>query len=113
MCGSAGSGIWVLKGDLIHRMPVANLDHQSVQWRTRGSYDTAWVTPRPDCLFQRMNMEQQSDHKTKDSIWDGVVGFLRQDRSLFVSMVCFGRGANGVDSEPVRQFRITHPLAQR
>ena len=39
VCGTARSGIWVLKGDLRSRvLPV------------RNTHDTAWVTPWHDCL---------------------------------------------------------------
>ena len=31
----------MLKGDTRGRMPPANLDHLSVQWRKQGSYDMA------------------------------------------------------------------------
>ena len=51
VCGTAKSG-------------VCNLDHLSVQWRMRGSYDTAWVTPGRGCLCaDALDVEQQSDHQ--------------------------------------------------
>ena len=66
VCGTAGSGIWVLKGDSRGRMPPANLDHLNVQWRSRDH------TTRPGsrqgttvCVPSRMDEEQQADHKPK------------------------------------------------
>ena len=50
VCGTARSGIWVLKGNARTRMFPANLDYLRVGWRKRGTYETAWVTPGHDCL---------------------------------------------------------------
>ena len=50
VCGITGSGIWVLKVGARTRMLPANLDHLRVGWRTRGSCETAWVTPGHNCL---------------------------------------------------------------
>ena len=50
VCGTAQSGIWVLKGNARTRMSPANLDHLRVGWRKQGSYETAWVTPGHDCI---------------------------------------------------------------
>ena len=50
VCGTAGSGIWVPKGDARARMLPDNLDHFLAGWMTRGTYETAWVTPLHDCL---------------------------------------------------------------
>ena len=44
-------------------MLPANLDHLRVEWRTRGSYETAWVTPGHNCLFTSVVTEQLSDRK--------------------------------------------------
>ena len=75
VCGTAGSGVWVLKGDSRGRMLPGNLDHLSVRWRKWGSYDTAWVTPGHDCLYSYAcghgpAVRPQADN----SIWDGVIG---------------------------------------
>ena len=50
VCGTARSGIWVLKGNARARMFPNNLDHLRVEWMKRGAYKTAWVTPGHDCL---------------------------------------------------------------
>ena len=109
VCGTARSGIWVLKGDARGRKLPANLDHLSVQWRKWRSYDTAWVTPNHDvlCSYACVDMEQQWLHLGWSS-W-----FVEQGRTHFVSVVCKRRGANGSELEPVRGFRIMYPLAQR
>ena len=49
VCGTARSGIWVLKGNASTRMLPEYLDHLRVRWISRGSYETAWVTPGHDC----------------------------------------------------------------
>ena len=104
VCGSAESGIWVLKGDARARVLPANLDRLRVEWR---QHETAWVTPGYDCrVHMRMDVEQQSDPQTKDFIWKGVI-------SLWGTLVCKRECANGSESEPVRWFRFIHPLAQR
>ena len=50
VCGTARSGIWVLKGDARARKQSDNLEHLRVERRTRGSYETALVTPGHVCL---------------------------------------------------------------
>ena len=50
VCGTAQSGIWVLKGNARTCMFLANLDHFRVEWMKQGTYKTAWVTPKHDCL---------------------------------------------------------------
>ena len=75
VCGTAGSGIWVLKGDRRCRMLPANLYHRIVQWRKRGSHDTAWVTPGHDCLCSHSCGQGAAVRpQTNNSIWDGVIG---------------------------------------
>ena len=64
VCGTAQSGIWVLKGNARTCMFPASLDHLRVEWMMRGTYKTAWVTPGHDCLCSyKYGLEQQSDHK--------------------------------------------------
>ena len=43
-------GFGVLKGNARARMLPENLDHVRVRWISRGTYETAWVTPGHDCL---------------------------------------------------------------
>ena len=50
VCGTAWSGIWVLKGNARARTLHDKLDHLRVGWRPQGSNETAWVTPGHDCL---------------------------------------------------------------
>ena len=38
-------GFGVLKGNARARMLPENLDHLPVEWISRGTYETAWVTP--------------------------------------------------------------------
>ena len=65
VCETAQSGIWVLTANARTRMLPENLDHLRVGWICWGSYETAWVTPRHDCLcpYASMDVEQLSDHK--------------------------------------------------
>ena len=82
VCGTAYSGVWVLKGDARARVLPANLDHLSVQRRKRGSYETAWVTPGHDCTcsyaYRRVAAVRP---QTNGSVWNGVVG-VGQGRTL-------------------------------
>ena len=52
VCETARSGIWVLKGNARTRMLPENLDHLPVRWISRGTYETAWVTPGHDCFIK-------------------------------------------------------------
>ena len=75
VCGTALSGIWVLKGVARARMLPDNLDHLRVGWRPRGSYETAWVTRGHDCLCPyKCGHGAVVRPQTDDAIWDGVIG---------------------------------------
>ena len=74
VCGTAQSGIWVLKGNARTCMFPANLDHLRVGWRKQGSYKTAWVTPGHDCLCSyKYGHGAAVRPQTNDAIWDGVI----------------------------------------
>ena len=88
MCSTARSEIWVLKGDARARMIPANLEHLHVEWRRRGSCETAWVTPGHDCLCSySYGHEAAVRPKTKDAIWDGIIG-LWSSVALLLSPWC-------------------------
>ena len=75
VCGTARSGIWVLKGNARARMLPENLDHLRVRWISRGSYETAWVTPGHDCLCSYQYGHGAAVRpQTNDAIWPGVIG---------------------------------------
>ena len=75
VCGTARSGIWVLKGNARARMLPENLDHLRVRWISRGSYETAWVTPGHDCLCSYQYGHGAAVRpQTNDAIWHGVIG---------------------------------------
>ena len=74
VCGTAQSGIWVLKHNVRARMLPDNLDHPRVGWISRGSYETAF-TPWHDCLCHyQCGRGAAVRPQTDDAIWDGVVG---------------------------------------
>ena len=73
VCGTARSGIWVLKGNARPRMLPENLDHLRVRWISRGTYETAWVTPGHDCLCPYQYGCGAVRPQTYDPIWDGVI----------------------------------------
>ena len=50
VCGTARSGIWVLKGNARTCMFPANVDCFRVEWMKQGAYKTAWVAPGHGCL---------------------------------------------------------------
>ena len=76
VCGTARSGIWVLKGNARTCMFPANLDYLRVEWMKRGSYKTAWITPGHDCLcaYKYRRGAAAVRPQTNDAIWDGVIG---------------------------------------
>ena len=75
VCGTTQSGIWVLKGNARTRMLPENLDHLRVGWISRGTYETAWVTPGHDCLCSyKYGRGAAVRPQTNNAIWDGVVG---------------------------------------
>ena len=79
VCGTAESGIWVLKGIARTCMFPANLDHLRVEWTKRGSYKTAWVTPGHDCLCSyKYGHGAAVRPQTKNAIWHGVIGLWRR-----------------------------------
>ena len=74
VCGTARSGIWVLKGNARTCMSPANLDHLRVEWMKRGSYKTAWVTPGHDCLCSyKYGHGAAVRPQTNNAIWDGLL----------------------------------------
>ena len=75
VCETARSGIWVLKGNARTRMLPENLDHLPVRWISRGTYETAWVTPGHDCLCSYQYGHGAAVRpQTNDAIWHGVIG---------------------------------------
>ena len=69
--------IWVLKGNARARMLPDNLDHLRVGWESRGSYETAWVTPGHDCLCPyQYGRGAAVRPQTNNAIWDGVIRLL-------------------------------------
>ena len=70
VCGTARSGIWVLKGNARACMFLVNLDHLQ-----RGAYKTARVTPGHDSLCSHKYGHGAAVRpQTGNAIWDGVVG---------------------------------------
>ena len=52
-----------------------NIDHLRVGWISRGSYETAWVTPGHDCLCSyHYGRGAAVRPQTNDAIWNGVIG---------------------------------------
>ena len=75
VCSTTRSGIWVLKGNARARMLPENLDHLRVRWISRGTYETAWVTPGHDCLCSYQYGHGAAVRpQTNDAIWRGVIG---------------------------------------
>ena len=75
VCGTAQSGIWVLKGNARTCMFPANLDHLRVEWTKRCTYKTAWITPVHDCVCSyKYGHGAAVRPQTNNAIWDGVVG---------------------------------------
>ena len=65
----------MLKGNARARMLPENLDHLRVRWISRGTYETAWVTPGHDCLCSYQYGHGAAVRpQTNDAIWRGVIG---------------------------------------
>ena len=96
VCGSAGLGIWVLKGEPRGRTLPANLDHLSVRWRKWGSCDTAWVTTGHDCLCSYAHGHGAAvGLQTSPSIWDGVIGLWGRVTPLLSPLCAKGEFPSG------------------
>ena len=75
VCSTARSGIWVQKGNARARMLPENLDHLRVRWISRGTHETAWVTPGHDCLCSYQYGHGAAVRpQTNNAIWDGFIG---------------------------------------
>ena len=114
VCGTAQSGIWVLKGNARTFMFPANLDHLRVEWMKRGTYKTAWVTPGHNSLCSYKNGHGAAVRpQTNNAIWDGIIG-LWSRVAPFLSPWCGKKDVpTGVNLNKVRWFRIIYSLAQR
>ena len=112
VCETARSGIWVLKGNARTRMLPENLDHLPVRWISRGTYETAWVTPGHDCLCSYQYGHGAAVRpQTNDAIWRGVIGFVGQGRAPLVTLVWQEGIANGCELEPVLRSKFMYSLA--
>ena len=113
VCGTARSGIWVLKGNARTCMFPANLDHFRVEWIKQGTYKTAWVTRGHDCLCPyQYGRGAAVRPQTNDAIWDGVVSLWGRV-APFLSPWCGKKDVATGEPEPVRWSRISHSLAWR
>ena len=84
VCGTARSGIWVLKGNARTRMLLENLGHLRVGWSSRGSYEAAWVTPGHECLCPyKYGHGAAVRPQTNNAIWHGVIGFWGRSRPSY------------------------------
>ena len=60
------------------------LDHLRVRWISRGSYETAWVTPGHDCLCSYQYGQGAAIRpQTNDAIWHGFIGLRGRVAPLF------------------------------
>ena len=98
VCETARSGIWVLKGNARARMLPENLDHLPVRWISRGTYETAWVTPGHDCLCPyQYGRGAAVRPQTNDAIWDGVIGLWGRVAPLLSPWCARGNVPTGVN----------------
>ena len=109
---STRSGIWVLKGNARACMLPENLDHLRVRWISRGTYETAWVTPGHDCLCSyQYGHEAAVRPQTNDAIWRWGYWFVGQGRAPLVALVWQEGIANGCELEPVLRSKFMYSLA--
>ena len=108
VCGTAQSGIWVLKGIARACMFPANLDHLRVEWRKQGTYETAWVTPGHDCLCPyKCGHGAAVRPQTNNAISDGFRALWSRVLPVLSPWCARGSVPTGVNLN-----RITHSLAQ-
>ena len=74
VCGTADSGIWVLKGESRGYALPSNLDHLGVAWMEKRTKSTAWVTPGHRCVCAYKYGGAAVGPQSDDSIWKGVMG---------------------------------------
>ena len=75
VCGTANSGIWVLKGESRGYALPSTLDHLGVVWMEKRTYSTAWVTPTHACLCPyKYGRGAAVGPQSCSSIWNGVMG---------------------------------------
>ena len=75
VCGTARSGIWVLKGESRGYALPSTLDHLGVVWMEKRTYSTAWVTPTHACLCPyKYGRGAAVGPQSCNSIWNGVMG---------------------------------------
>ena len=115
VCQTAQSGIWVvLKGNARARMLPDNVDHLRVGWMTRGTYETALVTPGHDCLCPyKYGHGAAVRPQTNNAVWEGFIGLLGRVAHLLSPWCARENVITGSDPEPLLRFRILYPLAQR
>ena len=92
-----------------------NLDHLRGGMDFKGDH-TRWPGSRQVttvCVHTSMDVEQQSDQKTNNAIWDGVVGLWSRVAPLLSPWCARWNVVTGVKLNPVRWSRVTHSLAQR
>ena len=79
-------------------MLPASLDRLRVEWRKRGSYETAWVTPGHDCLCSYAYGHGAAVRtQTNDSSWDGVIGLWSRVAPILSPWCARGNVPTGVN----------------
>ena len=98
VCGTAQSGIWVLKGDARAVSYLKILNTFGWHGGPRGTYETPWVTPEHDCLCSHVFGHGASVRpQTKDSIWDGVLSLQGRVAPLLSPWCARGNVPTGVN----------------
>ena len=88
-----------------------NLDHLRVRWISRGTYETAWVTPGHDCLCSYQYGHGAAVRpQTNDAIWRGVM-VVGQGRTLLSPWCGTKDVPTGVNIEPVLRSKFMYSLA--
>ena len=71
---------------------------------TRGTCETAWVTPGHDCLCSyRYGHGAAVRPQTNDAIWDGVIGLWSRVAPLLSPLCARGNVPTGGEPEPLVQ----------
>ena len=112
VCGTAWSGVRVLKGGSGGYTLPSHLDHFSVAWTKRSTYSTAWTTPGHACVYSyQYGRGAAVGPQSCDSIWNGVMGLWGRGRAPSDTLVLSKGGAFGSEPQPVRGLWIILSMA--
>ena len=86
VCGTEKAVVWVLKGAARTESLPENLDDVWVVWEPRSGHETAWATPRHDCLCSYANGPEAVMPQANPSVFTDVVNLWSKVASLLTHL---------------------------